>query len=145
MRALFRLQTSPLFNRRSSGRSPEFLKVVILIRDAGVEMLLSVNRSPILGTSALPEKILPPTSPKTCRRTRLADAEPAAKVQGSPELSPFPPLPEFRTRSPLVGVSVGIQPQQADSLYLFACFAKWEQEEAPSAAWELLEAAQSPR
>jgi CRP/FNR family transcriptional regulator, cyclic AMP receptor protein len=40
-------------------------------------------------------------------------------------------------------VAVGSQSEETDSLYLFACFAKWEQQEEPSAAWELLTAAQS--
>jgi CRP/FNR family transcriptional regulator, cyclic AMP receptor protein len=40
-------------------------------------------------------------------------------------------------------ISPAAEAGEADSLYLFACFAKWEQEEEPSAAWELLAAAQS--
>jgi CRP/FNR family cyclic AMP-dependent transcriptional regulator len=35
-------------------------------------------------------------------------------------------------------------PQEIDPLYLFACRLEWEQKEEPSAAWELLAAAQSP-
>lgn len=35
-------------------------------------------------------------------------------------------------------------PQEIDALYLFACRMEWEQKEEPSAAWELLAAAQSP-
>jgi len=34
-------------------------------------------------------------------------------------------------------------PHQVDPLYLFACHLEWEQREEPSAAWELLAAAQS--
>jgi CRP/FNR family transcriptional regulator len=34
-------------------------------------------------------------------------------------------------------------PQQVDPLYLFACHIEWERREEPSAAWELLAAAQS--
>jgi len=34
-------------------------------------------------------------------------------------------------------------PQEVDPLYLFACRLEWEQREEPSAAWELLAAAQS--
>ena len=34
-------------------------------------------------------------------------------------------------------------PQEVDPLYLFACHIEWEQREEPSAAWELLAAAQS--
>lgn len=34
-------------------------------------------------------------------------------------------------------------PQAVDSLYLFGCHLQWEQDEEPSAAWELLSAAQS--
>ena len=35
-------------------------------------------------------------------------------------------------------------PHEIDPLYLFACHMAWEQREEPSAAWELLAAAQSP-
>lgn len=35
-------------------------------------------------------------------------------------------------------------PHEIDPLYLFACHLAWEQREEPSAAWELLAAAQSP-
>ena len=35
-------------------------------------------------------------------------------------------------------------PQEIDPLYLIACRLEWEQKEEPSAAWELLAAAQSP-
>lgn len=34
-------------------------------------------------------------------------------------------------------------PQEIDPFYLFACYLEWEQREEPSAAWELLAAAQS--
>ena len=34
-------------------------------------------------------------------------------------------------------------PQEVDPLYLFACRLQWEQQEEPSAAWELITAAQS--
>ncbi len=34
-------------------------------------------------------------------------------------------------------------PQQVDPLYLFACHLEWERQEEPSAAWEILHAAQS--
>jgi CRP/FNR family transcriptional regulator, cyclic AMP receptor protein len=37
-----------------------------------------------------------------------------------------------------------LQEQEIDPLYLFACRLEWEQKEEPSAAWELLAAAQSP-
>lgn len=37
-----------------------------------------------------------------------------------------------------------ISPQPIDSLYLFACHLEWEQQEEPSAAWELLAASRSP-
>lgn len=35
------------------------------------------------------------------------------------------------------------RPQEIDPLYLFACHLEWEQQEEPSAAWELIAAAQS--
>lgn len=34
-------------------------------------------------------------------------------------------------------------PQQPDPLFLFACYVEWERREDPSAAWELIQAAQS--
>lgn len=36
-----------------------------------------------------------------------------------------------------------IRPEEIDPLYLFSCYLAWEQEQEPSAAWELLAAAQS--
>jgi CRP/FNR family transcriptional regulator len=36
-------------------------------------------------------------------------------------------------------------PQEIDPLYLFACHVEWEQRTDPSAAWEVIAAAQSPR
>jgi len=36
-----------------------------------------------------------------------------------------------------------VHPEQADPLYLFACHIEWERREEPSAAWELIAAAQS--
>jgi CRP/FNR family transcriptional regulator, cyclic AMP receptor protein len=110
-------------------------------------MLVSANRSPILGTSVLRERLLPsavPSAPKPCRKTHSTHAEPSAKAQGNPEPSPFPPAAEGLNRA-LEDGAVGSQSEAADSLYLFACFAKWEQEEDPSAAWELLAAAQGPQ
>jgi len=54
-------------------------------------------------------------------------SEPATAVEPSPAL-PVVPSPH---------------PQEVDPFYLFACSMQWEQEEEPSAAWDLLAAAQS--
>jgi CRP/FNR family transcriptional regulator, cyclic AMP receptor protein len=106
-------------------------------------MLLSVNRTPILGTDVLRERPLPPglsRAPKTWPKT--PSTEPAAKANGNPKFSALPRFADLLVR-PLDDVAVGNESDEADFLYLFACFAKWEQEEEPSAAWELLAAVQN--
>lgn len=45
--------------------------------------------------------------------------------------------------SPDLQPSPRAHPQEVDPLYLFACHLAWEQQEEPSAAWELLAAARS--
>lgn len=57
------------------------------------------------------------------------------------ELSPS----ESVVRNPNLDLQPNPQthPQEIDPLYLFACHLEWEQREEPSAAWELLAAAQS--
>ena len=45
--------------------------------------------------------------------------------------------------SPELPLSPEIHPQEVDPLYLFACHLEWERNEEPTAAWELLAAAQS--
>jgi CRP/FNR family transcriptional regulator, cyclic AMP receptor protein len=45
--------------------------------------------------------------------------------------------------SPAPAAAASPNPQEVDPLYLFACFLQWEREEEPTAAWELLDAAQS--
>ena len=42
-----------------------------------------------------------------------------------------------------LGTAAQGHPQEIDPLYLFACHLEWEQREEPSAAWEILAAAQS--
>jgi CRP/FNR family transcriptional regulator len=54
-------------------------------------------------------------------------AEAAVRNLNSPDLQPGPQT----------------HPQEIDPLYLFACHLEWEQREDPSAAWDLLAAAQS--
>lgn len=108
-------------------------------------MLSSLSRSPIIGTSVLRQRPLPPpfsSGPKPCHKAHLAPSEPAARAQGNRNFRAFPQVADVPVR-PLHDAALGNQPDEADSLYLFACFAKWEQEEEPSAAWELLAAAQS--
>ena len=51
-----------------------------------------------------------------------------ARIEVSPDIQPIP----------------RIQPRPIDPLYLFACHLEWEQQEEPSAAWELLAASRSP-
>jgi CRP/FNR family cyclic AMP-dependent transcriptional regulator len=46
--------------------------------------------------------------------------------------------------SPDLQPSPQTHPQEVDPLYLFACRLEWEQQQEPSAAWELLAAGQSP-
>jgi len=46
--------------------------------------------------------------------------------------------PDLSNASPAAG------PDEIDPLYLFACHVEWEQQCEPSAAWELIAAAQSP-
>ena len=128
---------------RSSGRSPEFPEQSFVSGHAGVEMLLGVNRSVIIGTSALRERPLP-TAPSSARRlgsrTYSGCRELAPEWDGSSSFSPLPFLPEVLKSA---GENVSPSAQPVDFLYLFACFVKWEQEEEPTAAWELLAAAQS--
>jgi CRP/FNR family transcriptional regulator, cyclic AMP receptor protein len=56
---------------------------------------------------------------------------------------PSPGLKHILT-NPDLQPSPTTHPQEIDPLYLFACRLEWEQHEEPSAAWELLAAAQSP-
>jgi CRP/FNR family transcriptional regulator len=56
---------------------------------------------------------------------------------------PSPGLKHNQT-NPDLQPSPKTHPQEIDPLYLFACRLQWEQQEEPSAAWELLAAAQSP-
>lgn len=55
----------------------------------------------------------------------------------------FPGPATSRVPSPAAAVVSLPQPHEVDALYLFGCYMKWEQEEEPSAGWELLAAAQS--
>jgi CRP/FNR family cyclic AMP-dependent transcriptional regulator len=47
-------------------------------------------------------------------------------------------------RRPVASVKTAAGLHEIDPLYLFACHIEWERREEPSAAWELLSAAQSP-
>ena len=45
--------------------------------------------------------------------------------------------------SPELPVALFPDPEEVDPFYLFACSLQWERDEEPSAAWELIAAAQS--
>lgn len=59
-------------------------------------------------------------------------------------IEPLPSeTPVRNLNSPDLQPSPQTHPQEVDPLYLFACHLEWEQREEPSAAWELVAAAQS--
>jgi CRP/FNR family transcriptional regulator, cyclic AMP receptor protein len=57
-------------------------------------------------------------------------------IERVPSNAPGPVSPDLQP-------ALRSQPQEVDPLYLFACYLEWEQQEEPSAAWELLAAARS--
>ncbi len=59
------------------------------------------------------------------------------------ELTPASALEAANTPGSDLQPSPQTHPQKVDPFYLFACHVEWEQREEPSAAWELLAAAQS--
>lgn len=89
-----------------------------------------------------------PPQLRLCRtageRSNLALAAAASPV-GQPRLL-FAPLQQLWLQRPanVPPVAPTTQPGEADPLYLFACHIEWERREEPSAAWELIAAAESP-
>jgi len=72
-----------------------------------------------------------------CRSLSGVSAAPASKT------SPIATVPAVE-QLPAIAVPLeGLQPEQIDPLYLLACHLAWEQDEEPSAGWELIAAAQS--
>jgi CRP/FNR family transcriptional regulator, cyclic AMP receptor protein len=105
-------------------------------------MLASVSRSPLFRTNVLKEALLAaaPNNPATCRYPLRQSSEPVVEWDTSSLVNPSNLFPEALDSA---DTHVAAVPEQEDPLYLFARFLDWEQEEEPSAAWELLAAAQS--
>lgn len=106
-------------------------------------MLSSVSRSPLFRTNVLKEALLAaaPNSPATCRYPLEHTGEPRMQWDGITSVSPSALFPKALGSAEAHVPAVA---ERDDPLYLFARFLDWEQEEEPSAAWELLAAAQSP-
>ena len=84
----------------------------------------------VLGTS------LAPTRPHRCRQRS------DSKLALGWSVAPPEPLPAAADQVE-VEPAIFPHPDQIDPFYLFACHLEWEQREEPSAAWELIAAAQS--
>ena len=107
-------------------------------------MLLSTSRSAILRTNVIerPKQIFPPTLPKRCRHACMECDDPPSQWDECRLRNTLPQPPECvdDVQSDMAHVE---HPDAIDPLYLFACSRLWEETEEPSAAWELLAAAQS--
>jgi CRP/FNR family cyclic AMP-dependent transcriptional regulator len=78
---------------------------------------------------------------RLCRATELPRF-PAGTITSGNFLPGIAPVPAGR--KPVASVKTALNPCEIDPLFLFACQIEWERREEPSAAWELLAAAQSP-
>ncbi|MGA2346983.1 MAG: Crp/Fnr family transcriptional regulator [Candidatus Sulfotelmatobacter sp.] len=103
------------------------------------------NRYPLLNSGASP-RLLPavPPPPKLYDSAVGDHSDLTTGWVSSPPESTVPSgsnpeSPQSRDLQP----SPQPHPQEVDPFYLFACHLEWEQREEPSAAWELLAAAQS--
>ena len=76
---------------------------------------------------------------RTWRCRTLGDSSPAGSGWK------IDPLEVSSVTSPEVqpDLALGLNPDEVDPLYLFACHIEWEHSEEPSAGWELISAAQS--
>lgn len=105
-------------------------------------MLLSVNRNAVLRTDVIQRSAhtAPLSTQKWCRQpcVHIEDSVPAWNE------SPLTGIAEpAERRGPQNETSSIPHPGMTDSLYLFARYMEWEQEEEPTAGWELLAAAMS--
>jgi len=86
--------------------------------------------------SRLLEKAPPAPKPRLCDHSNLttgwstSPVEPPSPSKGDAASADLQPGPQTH-------------PHEIDPLYLFACHLEWEQREEPSAAWDLIAAAQS--
>jgi len=102
------------------------------------ELLLANKLQPVNSDapSRLLEKAPPAPKPRLCDHSNLTTGWSTSPVE--------PPLPS-KGDAASADLQPGPQthPHEIDPLYLFACHLEWEQREEPSAAWDLIAAAQS--
>ena len=79
-------------------------------------------------------------APRSWRCRMLGDGSHPAKAWIQPNPNP---LPEILHTDPSAFLQPSAHPQEIDPLYLLSCHFEWERNEEPSAAWELIAAAQS--
>ena len=102
------------------------------------ELLLANKLQPVNSDapSRLLEKAPPAPKPRLCDHSNLttgwstSPVEPPSPSKGDAASADLQPGPQTH-------------PHEIDPLYLFACHLEWEQREEPSAAWDLIAAAQS--
>lgn len=105
-------------------------------------MLLS-QRSLLLQSSAPTRELEPAVNPAKPRRCRTSERR--------SNFLPFPDCSELNTTEesiadaprPILAPVPPRQEAEIDPLYLFARYIQWEQEEEPSAAWDLIQGAES--
>jgi len=96
------------------------------------------------GPSRLLQALPHPPPPSPPRNAVGDHAKLATGWAASPPELPLPCESAFENPpSPDLQPSPQTHPQEVDPFYLFACHLEWEKREEPSAAWELLAAAQS--
>ena len=105
--------------------------------------MLLVNQRQRLFTNISPQAIDSPVQPRHHRY--LTAIEPQRARSREPiDHRRIPAAPaETSTAGPVAGELPAAGLTDIDPLYLFGCFLEWEEKEEPSAAWELISAAQS--
>ena len=106
----------------------------------GVNELLQLNNNlQALRAGVSARSAEPAVTPSRRRPCRKPEDKCAAEMKWAVTLEP-------RDRAPLREIApeptIPPKPDEVDALYLFACYLQWERQEDPSAAWELIAAAQ---
>ncbi|MGP0021208.1 MAG: Crp/Fnr family transcriptional regulator [Candidatus Sulfotelmatobacter sp.] len=103
------------------------------------------NRCQLLNSGASPRllpAVVPPLKPHGRAVGNHSDLA-TGWSSSSRELTPPNPSGDLTPHGPDLQPCPNTHPQEVDPFYLFACHVEWQQREEPSAAWELLAAAQS--
>ena len=126
---------------REDGRP---LRPEVLCKPYGVEAVFASRKSRPLESGVVSRALCLPTpvpKPQLCRPARdYAHPLPGCTISAHDET--------LGTDAPTAveagpSAASAVHPSEIDPLYLFACYVEWEQREDPSAAWELISAAQS--